>query len=214
VRRARTVWAGARRLAGAARSFVRQVIDPGPVLRADRARWKGASSLAEIGELTAAWLRGEIASQPGYHGPVDVDEDLAPGLTAALVSVNRAGVVTIGSQAGLVDGGRVRLAWVDAVVDDALLARLQDAAADTGYQVIVHAPGSDWVPVTWIQGEVRTDTGWMTSRDLAQHFHGVGRAALAEVLVAHQVAVVDPVPGANTLWAWLEQAVRGSGGRS
>jgi hypothetical protein len=219
--RARRSGAQARRLAGAARSFLRQVIDPGPVLRADRARWAGASSLAELGELTAQWLTGQIASQPGYHGPVDVDEHLAPGLTGALVAVNRAGAVTTGSQAGLVDGHVVQLAWVDAFVDDDLLARLQAAVAGTGYRVIVHAPGTRWVSVTWDQGKAWTSTGWMDAEYWAWHYEGIGRAALEQVLAARQAAVIDPVPGRNTLWAWLGQAVQAgsrpagaTGGRS
>jgi hypothetical protein len=219
--RLRAVRARAWRLAGAAQSFVREIRDPGPVLRVDRARWAGASSLAELGVLTAAWLRGEIASQPGYHGPVDVDEHVAPGLTGALVAVNRAGAVTTGSQAGLVDGEYVQLAWVDAFVDDDLLARLQDAAAGTGYRVVVHVPGTRWVPVTWDRGKVWTSTGWMDAQYWAWHYEGVGDGALEQVLAAHQVAVIDPVPGRNTLWAWLLEAVQtgdrpadAAGGRS
>ena len=215
------VWAGVRGLGGAARSWVRQVTDPGPVLGADRARWAGASSLAGLGELTAAWLRGEIASQPGYYGPVDVDEHAAPGLTAALVAFNRAGALTTGSQAGLVEGEYVQLAWVDAFVDEALLARLRAAAAGTGYQVVVHVPGSRWVPVTWDRGKVWTGTGWMDAKYWAWHYEDVGSGALEQVLTAHQVSLIDPAPGANTMWAWLEQAVQGgprpagpAGGRS
>jgi hypothetical protein len=219
----RARWSGARArwLAGAAQSFVREIRDPGPVLRADRARWAGASSLAELGVLTAAWLRGEIASQPGYHGPVDVDEHLAPGLTGALVALCRAGAVTTGSQAGLVDGEYVQLAWVDAFVDDAALARLQDAAEGTGYRVVVHVPGTRWVPVTWDRGKVWTSTGWMDAQYWAWHYEAVGSGALEQVLAARQVSVIDPVPGANTMWAWLEQAVQtgdrpadAAGGRS
>ncbi len=34
--------------------------------RTDRRAWKQARTLAELGELTARWLEGDIASQPGY----------------------------------------------------------------------------------------------------------------------------------------------------
>jgi hypothetical protein len=34
--------------------------------RADRRRWKSARTLADVGELTAPWLPGEISSLAGY----------------------------------------------------------------------------------------------------------------------------------------------------
>ncbi len=74
--------------------------DGRPLTRRDRSLWAAARSLADLGELTALWLDGSIASQPGYYGPCDVDEDDAPGLTDTLILLNRAGYVTFGSQAG------------------------------------------------------------------------------------------------------------------
>ncbi|MBL7261367.1 DUF6919 domain-containing protein [Paractinoplanes lichenicola] len=65
-------------------------IDDG-LLPEDRPLWRAAESLDEVAALTARWLSGGIRSQPGYGGTVDVDEDDAQGLTAALIACNRAG---------------------------------------------------------------------------------------------------------------------------
>jgi hypothetical protein len=55
------------------------------IRRRDRGRWADAASLADLARLTEAWLTGEVASQPGYHGPVDVDEGTTGGLVAHVV---------------------------------------------------------------------------------------------------------------------------------
>ena len=60
--------------------------------------WQNARTLTHLGELTAAWLTGELQSQPTYHGPCDVDTE--PGLRLALIHLNRHGMVTTSSQAG------------------------------------------------------------------------------------------------------------------
>jgi hypothetical protein len=67
--------------------------------RADRRRWQAACTLAELGELTALWLEGRLASQPGYqpnHGPNEETRDLVP----VLAELNRAGWLTDVSQPG------------------------------------------------------------------------------------------------------------------
>lgn len=64
---------------------------------ADRAAWGSARTLAELGELTARWLEGGLASQPGYCGPSDIED---PALVPMLAKLNRAGFMTTGSQIG------------------------------------------------------------------------------------------------------------------
>ncbi|ASR39866.1 hypothetical protein BAY61_31770 (plasmid) [Prauserella marina] len=65
--------------------------------RADAERWYAARSLTDLGQLTAAWLEGELESQPGYvpgNGPDEETNELVPILAA----VNRAGYLTMCSQ--------------------------------------------------------------------------------------------------------------------
>jgi hypothetical protein len=65
----------------------------------DAERWRTARTLADLGELTAQWLEGTIASiptvMPGY-GPDEETSELIPVLAAC----NRAGYITTVSQPG------------------------------------------------------------------------------------------------------------------
>jgi hypothetical protein len=186
-------------------------MDEAPVRKADRAAWAAAGSLADLGTLTAAWLAGDLASQPGYYGTVDVDEDAAPGLTAALIGLCRAGGMTAQSQAGYAGPGLrgrpvEQLAWVDLFASDRLLDVLTTAAAGTPYRVAVLT--DDRIPVTWWAGKPCTSTSRLPRRDLAFLYRGdIGPDAWQELTAAHQIAVIDPIPGRNTLWAWLTSAV-------
>ena len=64
--------------------------------RRDRQRWASARTLADLGELTSAWCRGEIGQTPGHcGGPCP---ETLPYLTV-LAAANRAGFVTEDSQA-------------------------------------------------------------------------------------------------------------------
>jgi hypothetical protein len=49
------------------------------------ARWAATRTMSE---LTAQRLEGRVASQPGYYGTVDVDENNAPGLTSTPATSN------------------------------------------------------------------------------------------------------------------------------
>jgi len=68
----------------------------------DRARWYAARDRHDLGRLTAQWLEGAIASQPGYQpgwGPDPETTELVPVLARA----NRAGYRTDASQPGRAD---------------------------------------------------------------------------------------------------------------
>lgn len=78
---------------------------------ADKAVWAEARSLAAVAARTARWLTGELAGQPGYCGPVDVDEDTAPGMTQVLIACKLAGFLTENSQAGSDEPGYDGAGW-------------------------------------------------------------------------------------------------------
>ena len=184
------------------------------VRRRDRGRWADAASLADLARLTEAWLTGEVASQPGYYGPVDVDEARAPGLTAALVALSRAGMVTRSSQAGYVGLGADGAIWVQrAAVTGYASAptwwRLRQALDGTRYRVLAVArrrwhqthPG---VEVTWRDGIPHTEFGGqMTARQVQDDLDGAGQAAVTAAVDALQVTIWDPGAGANILWEHL-----------
>lgn len=199
---------------------------PGPncIAADERDVWASAQSLADLGELTARWLEGDLQSQPGYYGSVDVDEDDAVGLTAALAALNRAGLVTDNSQAGHVgigwDGAHWRSrAAVTGFAAAETVQHLRDTL--TGLRQPYYLIASErprlpyrWrrqggLPVTWREDVPTCWFGNTLSRsDLDFSYDGVGSGALVELHAALQVAVIDLTCGRNDLWevlyAWAE----------
>lgn len=167
--------------------------------------WAAAASLADLGAVNVRWLSGELPRLPNYLGPVDVDEHLAPGLTAALVAANRAGYVTDNSQGGAVfSAGSWQLAWVSGVASPEFAARLAAGARAAGFEAHLWRRGNRRRTVTWDAGHAFTRDGWAHPRTVADEmFPDVGPAGRAAVLAARQLSIVDPVPGRNTLWRWL-----------
>ena len=74
--------------------------------RRDRARWRTARTLADLDDLTVAWLAGEITETPGHCGPPAAAT--LPCLRV-LAAANKAGFVTTNSQSA--DGPWT--AWVE-----------------------------------------------------------------------------------------------------
>jgi hypothetical protein len=190
-----------RRVCDSAREWLEMPAD-------DRREWEQCRTLREVAVCTARWLTGELRGQPGYHGPVDVDEDLHPGMTQVLIACNEAGFLTTGSQAGYVwispDGDSWHQhAAVDGLVDFETLGRLADAAS--GAQVFVYTTGAGKT-VTYRNGVAFTGFG-RRRRDLGDDWTGYGMchpSAVAELKDAIPVVVFDPVPGRNDqLWKVL-----------
>lgn len=194
--------------------------DGHPLTRRDRPLWAAAASLADLGELTAAWLEGAIASQPGYYGRCDVDEDDAPGLTDTLILLNRAGYVTNGSQAGYdgpgYDGGH----WQQLAAVEGLAARhtydwLCDALTGTRFGLLAwpckarpwHRAGAG-ITVTFRDGQPYTTFGTQLGEATlaGDLYDGCGDDAIAAACAALQVTIYDPEPGPNDLWPVLADA--------
>jgi hypothetical protein len=198
----------------------------GPLTRADRRRWAAARTLNDLAELTAQWLEGRIASQPGYYGRCDVDEDEAPGLTDTLIRLNRAGFLTDNSQAGYdgpgYDGRRWRqLAAVTGFGDQHTHDWLAAALTGTRYRILAWpCRTSAWrrsgagVPVTTADGRPVTVFGaQLTPAVIAgELYDGCDDAAIAAVCAAWQITIYDPRAGANDLWPLLRAAADRAGG--
>ncbi len=180
---------------------IREALSPDGMSADDRARWAQAATLADVGELTAQWLEGDIASQPGYCGPVDTDEDLAPGMTATLIALNRAGMVTHQSQAGAAQYGQRAAVSGFATAD--CLDRIGTATAGDPALVVADLGEPDTAR--------RAPVGWHHDEDdLADLWTGYGvcdPAAVAELADAVQVCIYDLEPGRNDrLWPALQRA--------
>ncbi len=198
----------------------------GPMTSGDARRWAAATTLRELCDLTEQWLTGRIASQPGYCGPVDVDD--ADDLRDALVALNRVGFLTNSSQEGFEpdrdpdDPGDpdeelwYQRAAVTGFATPDTAAWLAGIIAGTGFVLIDHpCKTSRWhralpgVIVTWWEslngGSSITHFGRQASRTViaGEMYDGCSDAAIAEVCAARQVTVYDPDPGRNELWPFL-----------
>jgi hypothetical protein len=170
--------------------------------------WRNATSLTDLGNVIVRWLSGELPRLPNYLAPVDVDEDIAPGITAALFTANRAGFVTDNSQGGVVWSPTARqLAWVSGIASPGMAQRLAEQARAAGFEAHLWRKGDPRRTVTWDRGQPFTCDGWASPRVLHREvFPDVGPEGRAALDAAQQVSIVDPVPGRNTLWAWLAAA--------
>lgn len=178
----------------------------------DQARWQSARTLADLGELTARFLEGELEQTPTHGAPPD--EETGP-LIPVLAAVNRAGFVTGHSQPGIpLDGqGCAQRAAVSGYVSNDAFADLMAAitAADTELLITAgRGPMDDWGPaitITLDVGEEFTwDGGGMSRSTLnlnyREHCH---QDAIEELEKAWQVTLVDPEWGRDDqLWPLLE----------
>lgn len=153
----------------------------------DAGRWRAARTLADLGELTARWLEGTIASiptvMPGY-GPDEETADLIPVLAAC----NRAGYVTTDSQPGEKPGrghdGRLwtQRAAVQGFAGAATVAALRACTAGTPLIVLPGRPASQYglrpgnlIPVTLAGDQENTWLGYhLDHRDIEDDQAGYG----------------------------------------
>lgn len=166
--------------------------------RADRARWKTASSLADLGELTVAWLNGEITQTPSHGGPPDPE---TPPHAAVLAAANRAGFVTTNSQSATTPaeiaayGWREGEAYADGLVSDDTLQRLQSAVIGTPLLLAGVRGRQRFGECSYGRRAWRAETDFYTRRC---------PGAADEIASAWWVHVSDPETGTNArLWPML-----------
>jgi hypothetical protein len=188
----------------------------------DRRRWREATSMEDLCSLTVAWLSGEIGTQPGYYGRVDVDDDLAPGMTTALIALNRMGFLTRQSQAGHDGPGGyagdddfhwTQCAAVEGFASLSTVERLQAALGGTRFEIRAEATRPPDAP--FVQGQVVTHLegsphtwfgGRLSAEEIEFDFEGTSAAAVAAVQETLQVVIQDPTAGPNDLWSCLNAA--------
>jgi len=171
---------------------------PGPD-PAEVAAWRAAESLAELGELTARWLTGEMRYQPAYFD-TEPDSETAP-FVSELAAINRAGFMTDGSQPGeaWVAGGQ--RAFISGFCSEATVERLRHFLLMTDLVVLAHWPGSEettyQLAVTVIDRRENTWVGGISTVSDLLHYYdqALSPRALMELASAWQVCVVDPVWG-------------------
>ncbi|MFI1867387.1 DUF6919 domain-containing protein [Streptomyces jumonjinensis] len=163
--------------------------------RADQRRWRSARTLADLADLTALWLQGRIASQPGYEPGQGPDAETRP-LIPALTALNRAGILTTDSQ----PGHRPEHGWdhaayaqreaVSILAPRAAADRIAAAARAAG--LLTTLGGREQIPVTTRNGTPVTWLGRVHGPTLRATWKPVGPDALTAVTSAVPLAVAGP----------------------
>ncbi|CRK57081.1 hypothetical protein [Alloactinosynnema sp. L-07] len=194
------------------------IFRPTRMPRAARQRWQTASTLRELGELTALWLEGQLDSQPGYAPGCGPDEETAP-LVPVLAKLNRIGYLTDCSQPGWgprpgYDGATwCQRAGVSGFAADDLAGAIATAATEAGMLVSATNVGrrrrlydSGAITVTTRSGKSYTALGGhRPTGELEFCYKECSNAAIDAVCAAVQLTVVDPEWGArDTLWTLLD----------
>lgn len=162
-----------------------------------RRAWSTARTLTDLGELTARWLTGQLASRPGYQAGCGPDEETTE-LLAPLAAANRAGYLTTDSQPGCVEEAaratwRQRAAVQGYIGDPDLLRRIKQAAAREGLLLLDGTRRPPWEIVTTVDGKPFTAFGEpLPGRHIRRQWAGVNRDALKALTGARQVALVHP----------------------
>ena len=186
----------------------------------DRREWRSAHSLADLGELMARWLEGDIASWPGYarnHGP---DEETT-GLIPTLAALNGAGFLTTDSQpATNAERGYDGQMWMQRaavtgfIADEDVLERLRTLADRHGLLFTAHHrlpefSSGEPIPVTLHgdNGDACTVFGArIDDANLRVMWPVIGREAFREVADAWQVTVAAEFGDiGNRMWPLLDR---------
>lgn len=190
--------------------------DPDEMTDADREQWAGARTLADLGELTARYLEGDLAGHPAYWGRPD--EETTP-LIATLAAANRAGFVTECSQPGQALALGVRGGWwqqraaVSGWVDPATASLLEGLVRGTDQLLMVAGPVGwrrdyrDAVVCTEVNGYPITRFGGRPSLREIRAIWGVcSREARGQLCGDDFVSIIDLAWGRNdVLWPLLDR---------
>src|ERR1700689_96809 len=89
--------------------------------RHDRQAWRTCRTLAEVGQMTARWLRGDVTEAPGHCGPPE--PETIPHIEV-LRAVNFSGFVTENSQSADSSEGQSWEAYVSGFIAEADFMKL------------------------------------------------------------------------------------------
>lgn len=172
------------------------------VLKSDLAAWQSARTLADLGELTARWIEGDLASQPGYCGPSDIED---PALIPLLARLNRAGFMTTGSQAAFDGTGYDGTHWqqraaVEGFTDSwELMDRLRDLRGIArGFAVIVHRP--ETLPRWRYHYERAAVVTMRDDRDYTRFGAQLPRRHIRDSLIGYGICHPDAVKALCSAW--------------
>ncbi|MEU9415188.1 hypothetical protein [Streptomyces sp. NPDC048272] len=177
--------------------------------------WRDARTIADIGQVMARWLTGEVRGWSGHDDGVDSE---TRHLLPTLVALNRAGIVTTNSQPGEVGAGYDGAHWrqrafLAAIIDDRnpLLDRVIRTASSAGMTVIRGNKYPGLTVLTDRNGEPQMAlAGSLPRNHLAREWSCLSGAGLRELRKQGAVLhIIDPVWGRDDrLWPALANAIR------
>jgi len=179
----------------------------------DLTPWSACRTLADLADVTARWLQGELTYFPGHNNPSEPPLDETKSLIQVLVSLNRAGYVTTNSQPGqsMTRDGNAQRAFVRGYCSEDTFKRIDAAIYGTELIALPRPPGMYHlcpVPVTTVNGQNFTWGGMSSGESdaIAREFGGALSDAMVQVLAnCWLVDVLDPVWGrTNLLWSKLQ----------
>ncbi len=199
--------------------------------------WRSATTLADLGELTAAALEGTVPQQPGWGGESGIAPETRT-LVPTLAALCRAGFVTTSSQPGFDDSTTVRpdgqpdwqqRAAVQGYTDALTLEWLTAAIVPTRFQMVIWTIPRHPLVGTWILAGLNTgvavtrehgaDRTWfgrqVTEAEIASGSQNcLSRAAISTICSAFHVLIFDPLwLGDDDLWPVLRRAAQPRQGR-
>jgi hypothetical protein len=179
--------------------------------------WMSANTLAELGTLTARWLEGSLTAHPGLsaHGCEGTPDEETTDLIPVLARLNRAGFVTDNSQPGEDDDGWIQRACVSGYCSEQTAETIAAVCMPTDLVCLVSWPGMVSylnVPVSLDRGKANTWEGLSRDEDNIYDEWGTrcSTLAVAALVGACQVSVIDPIWGRNDLlWPTVDRALAG-----
>lgn len=103
--------------------------------------WRDASTFAELCDLNARFMYGDIKFIPGY-GAESLDEESKP-IAVYLAAFNRAGFLTDCSQPGLDEGHSKQRACVTGLASESTALKIQRLSLTTDLYICVSYPGAN-----------------------------------------------------------------------
>ncbi|WP_054564414.1 MULTISPECIES: hypothetical protein [unclassified Frankia] len=200
--------------------------DPTRTTRVAPLNWLTARNLSDLGELTARWLEGTVATGPAFGGALDEQtRTIAP----RLASINRRGLVTLASQpAQRIADGYGRRAFVEGFIDEPRALTVSRMLLGTDIILLIRPPAWSAThrsirPARPAEITVEISAGMPLTRAGNCHTYadikylygmcgGCSRRAVASLGHACQVTAIDPVWGRpDYLWEALSLALTSTG---
>lgn len=170
--------------------------------------WNSVTNYPELARTMVRFLKGELDRSPIHTAPLDPESS---SITADLVALTRHGLITHGSQPGLITKDLQQRACVDLLVcDEMVAAELVVALGHTELVVLVALPGVELrqdLPMTRWDGRFVTWAGRIGEGERPFWYCHLNHEVCPTVASMCFVQVLDPQWGRDRyLWDCLLQA--------